>query len=83
MARERPRQFKFWLSCEEWEALEYISDVSDASSAEILRAFIVERYNQLRSPWLADLFAVADELRTAAARVHSVARRQGKAGAGR
>ncbi|HEX4340203.1 MAG TPA: hypothetical protein VH062_30050 [Polyangiaceae bacterium] len=83
MARDRSRQFKFWLSCDEWEALEYISAASDASSADLLRAFIVERYNRLRSPWLADLSAVADELRSAAARVQTEARRQSKALRGR
>jgi len=59
---ERPRQFKLYLSHEEWEWLVHISDGDDCSSADALRGYIRRRYQEMISPDPKDPEAIADTL---------------------
>jgi len=72
--RTRPRQFKLYLSDEEWHRLDYVMEVDGCSAADALRGFIHSRYEELDG-FREDPYAVVDALVELARRIRSLARR--------
>ena len=85
MPRRRDRQFKLRLSYEEWDALLGLVEIEGLPAADILRRFILRRYDQLCWPGMVNLHAAADTLSRVATGLRSVAetlRIPGKEGSG-
>ena len=73
---ERRRQFKFRLSDDEWEKLLIVAEEADAPAADVFRAFIERRYEELMQPELGaswdECSAAADTLLALSRRVRSL-----------
>jgi len=72
---DRPRQFKLYLSDEEWERLEHITEEDGCSMADVIRGFIHLRYEELYGS-LENPLAAADALVELARKLRSMAKRQ-------
>jgi hypothetical protein len=70
----RPRQFRFFLSDREWEKLIDLTDAEDVSAADVVRALIHRRHEEIFRKEGPDWLAAAETLAELSRKLKALAR---------